>query len=824
LAGCSISDDILSKKTGELKLAICRFCGEYIEEGVDYCPSCGEAVDNSSRSNSWYTVGGDEKEGSKPVRTSKKPGKKLLIPLIAAGALVVIAAVVVIIILSKPRLKDISISLSDYVDISRVEYHMDNADGQTDNVYNGRGYFDDSESGPMSMILDRTELLQYMIRSAGGKVSQDVRDRYNAFINSIKYHASFGDGAVNGQLKNGDLIIAEAQYDQSLANELRLDVSGTRSDCTVGSLMEVEMIDPLGDVEAVFSGTAPYDINVELTYYGDYPGIDPYSNIIGGDTYGLRNGDVYRISITNVDEDQLMQDYNVALARLEREIEISGLDEFVMEPGDLNQDIIDFMKAEAQDRIVSYTAREYSSDVKTGTLRYEGYFLRSLEPEASGSYTNAVYIVYSSELSSAKKEFDPVTVYYPVIFSDILDQKGVQTYDGSAEVRIDGECQFADGKYVSRGRLSLPVYIAGEFEPDISYVTWCEDGLENYMDYQTVTSFSFVPENGRKEILEEARTAALRYIEANLDSWNVGFEIDRAYFLSSKDQTVELEERNGLLVVFKGEVSSRVGKDDSETVYYPVAFTGLLQMKDGSVEYARANGIQGDSALKNISVSTRGYTDIDKLVTELISSERDNYTVEELTDLNDGHKAEDFTSTDNAKEEVPLADLDYTSTPYVAVGTKDKEIYTDREGNVYEADNVILPVAGTAEKDWADPTGQNNDNEGYITFDLKGEYEKLEFTVYRPLCTERNIDTSKSESEDQWSVAPTLVVTGDGKTLYEMPLVTKRSTESFPVKVDVKGVNSLKIELTGVWIDTEDTEKEIYNRLPKICMGDAKVY
>ena len=360
------------------------------------------------------------------------------------------------------------------------------------------------------------------------------------------------------------------------------------------------------------------------------------------------------------------------------------------------------------------------------------------------------------------------------------------------------------------------------------------DALDEY-----VTSLSQLPKELKNDILSELdRFVTEMYLDDDTKSLT-DYAVLGYYMLTPKgEESISYWDPvyNQLYIVYKANIHT-VGSDFEEncTAYKYIKYTDIIQHADGTVyvdisEYT--NPVKGgmfyygddeyyfQSANK---VYYAGFTSLDLLEEGCIYSQQDDWDIERDID----QEADKIVFEEvYDKTEMTLVEMSYTSkTDFVTIDPKasDTDLTVDLYGNTYTS-GLIYPTPGTHDNDWADPTGANNNNEGYVIWNLNGNYKRFAGTIYTPSCVTRNYDESKSESEDTWYIAPTFVVYGDGVVLYELPFVSKRDQLLLDFDINIEGVKELKIEITGVWTESQDTATNTYVKKPKLCLGNAVLY
>ena len=156
---------------------------------------------------------------------------------------------------------------------------------------------------------------------------------------------------------------------------------------------------------------------------------------------------------------------------------------------------------------------------------------------------------------------------------------------------------------------------------------------------------------------------------------------------------------------------------------------------------------------------------------------------------------------------VKLQDLGYTSkAKYIQQGPRVSDDARDVTGRQFEQTGVICPKGGSSITQYA-----KEDKEAEIMYYLNGEYSTLNGTVFRPY--------SSLAYTEHWEKNTRAEIYGDGVLLYEAPVLTENTYESYDFSVDVTGVRQLKIMVRGMWSEP-DTWLGLYIYHPRICLGD----
>ena len=156
---------------------------------------------------------------------------------------------------------------------------------------------------------------------------------------------------------------------------------------------------------------------------------------------------------------------------------------------------------------------------------------------------------------------------------------------------------------------------------------------------------------------------------------------------------------------------------------------------------------------------------------------------------------------------VRLQDLGYTSkAKYVDQGTRRSDFAKDVTGRKFDSTGVICPVGGSLNSEYA-----KEDKEAQITYYLNGEYSELSGTVFRPYCTLAHTEESEVSTRAE--------IYGDGILLYEAPVMTSNTYESYDFSVDVTGVRQLTFLVRGMWKDPAEW-LGMFDYTPRVCLGD----
>ena len=79
-------------------------------------------------------------------------------------------------------------------------------------------------------------------------------------------------------------------------------------------------------------------------------------------------------------------------------------------------------------------------------------------------------------------------------------------------------------------------------------------------------------------------------------------------------------------MVFSATVSNKDKKFATTTVYFPVEYSGLVSLPDGTYMLTSVGGIKGSFTFPSSYYSTKGYMDGAKMFSDLVTANRENYT------------------------------------------------------------------------------------------------------------------------------------------------------------------------------------------------------
>ena len=540
----------------------------------------------------------------------KKPllKNKLFLGLLGGGVALVLAIIIGVIIWLQPE----EIEVDQFV---TIEY-----DGY-DGYGNAYVYLDETALYEAIMKATGKSYSDYMdidsLWDLGGAVSEGI-----SFYTAIETIELTPD--VTENLSNGDVITVGITYNNEIAKEVDIEFVGETASVTVEGLTPVVEVDPFEGLTVNFSGIAPSGwIEYEYTGSDDY--VDSYYFTV--DQYdGLRNGDVVTITYDVSDESTLYYGY-VATTK-SKTYEVAGLQEYADAYADLNETFIGTLKSEAEDTIYAYIANNYGSNISMTNLEYCGYIMNSIK-DASGwvdSY-NDLYMIYRGDVSHSKGEFSTTKVYYPVRFKNILIDGENLTYEYKDGIMgyssIGNTWNYTDG-YVN------PLVAYGELvESKLeSYTSESGDGFEVYSNYELISNLEDIGTEYKAALEADAKDRIESYVANNYNGGSEMKDLKLAgeYLLLAKSQGSDFANNNRYYLVFSATVSNSSKKFATTTVYFPVEYSGLVSLPDGTYMLTSVGGIKGSFTFPGSYYSTKGYMDGTKMFSDLVTAHRENYT------------------------------------------------------------------------------------------------------------------------------------------------------------------------------------------------------
>ena len=233
------------------------------------------------------------------------------------------------------------------------------------------------------------------------------------------------DNDTNENLSNGDQFTVSFEWNADSAKKLGLKYIGKDKKFTVEGLEDVIEIDPFADLNIVFSGISPYgaidyyasnNTNTALPFHFSYF-FEPIDNLKNGDTIKVRIDD------NNIQQKALQNGY--LLTATEKEFTVEGLPYLITTLDELSPDILDKMKKQSENVIVSEAASWDSEEQLLGYEFLGNYLLIAKD----GMFNdNNCYCIYKIHAKCEETEF---YYYYCIKFNSIIILS-----DGSCSVEL----------------------------------------------------------------------------------------------------------------------------------------------------------------------------------------------------------------------------------------------------------------------------------------------------------------------------------------------------------------------------------------------------
>ena len=418
-------------------------------------------------------------------------------------------------------------------------------------------------------------------------------------------------------LSNGDTVSYRWVVNPALKSYIKNEFVCGDGSITVSGLELAPIFDPFEDLIVTFSGSAP-DGYVSWEYVGsDYFGSYDFSPSRDS---GLSNGDVVTFTL-DVDPEDYLEDYGKLPTRTEQTYTVSGLPEYTGDVSGISDEMMEQMKREAVDYILSYTAGDYN----VSDLNLAGWCFRKYTG-TPGYYDsdNAIDLIFTGTFSSRYSDFPPGRIYYPVRFTNIRNTDGETTYDELDG--IQGVCRL-DVTYSSSTlgyRDPYTCYHGLATEDSTEYEITFGGGFEAYSSPIFISSLSDVSDSCLDTLCTDAEDRILAYAASTYggdltinDLQHIGY-----YLLTRKMPDEDYGENNDLYVICTATVSD--GSGNSDTVYYPVHYKGIVKLPGGEYLTTYSYGIEGGAWFENVGGSTLGYLDGEEMYTSIVTANRDS--------------------------------------------------------------------------------------------------------------------------------------------------------------------------------------------------------
>lgn len=393
----------------------CTNCGQKLDDDAVFCTQCGTRIAPEQEAEN---VPPQQEQGAEqPLPPTFSLSNKItqackkVIQLakenktqtgIIAGA-VVFVTVLAIFLATRPT----TVKLDKYI---AVEYSGYNTVG------NARARFDTD-----AFCEDYAGKIKY---EGGSKMFAAMTDEDVCRL-LLEMHVS-GDLDKNTDLANGDSITYQWKCDTDKARD-DFDVRLSYKDVpfTVEGLNEPESVDPFADVELSYSGFAP-NAEAHLKNNSNAPykydlnfNINPSEN--------LKNGDTITVSLPYLETEQgkkaYLERFGVAFTQTTKTYTVAGLSAYVQTLSQLNEDILEQMKAHSSDVMKAHVAKSWANECSLKDMTYLGSYLLTPKNHSGVAGQNKLYLVYqiNAAVSIPDEEIEEnVTYYYPICFENLI--------------------------------------------------------------------------------------------------------------------------------------------------------------------------------------------------------------------------------------------------------------------------------------------------------------------------------------------------------------------------------------------------------------------
>ena len=461
----------------------CSNCGAELPENGKFCTSCGTKVEQVAAApvvepaaepvaeaaatetaatavpvqepvNSAYSM------PAEPVAKEKKPVNKKLFIILGAALLalimvIVVAVVIANIVKNKKEIEAKTIKFKeDYISVTFEGYNT---------------------MGTVKVEINREEFQKVAYKAMGyGKNSKSEKaaEEYLDLIYGIDFQVD------KTNVSNGDEVTVKVVADEEVMDDVDVILKDAEFKVTVEGLVDVTLYDPFEDIKLNLSGFDG-DVYFDWDYIGT-ESINDYS-FSCDDRYNHSIGDTVTLKLDDYYVDYLLEYYNVMVTVTEKTYTIDKANKYITSIDEIDEDTLDSMKDDAEYEIDDeYDG--YFYDCSIDSYDYIGMYMFD-EIDGDDNYT---YLIYEGTVSSDDDEFDPVTVYMAIRFTDLIDKiDGTQSYNSYPYFvynteDIEGTYDYIFG-YLSERDLFEDIF--AEHDED-DYTFELTDDLTDYSQYE----------------------------------------------------------------------------------------------------------------------------------------------------------------------------------------------------------------------------------------------------------------------------------------------------------------------------------------------------
>ena len=392
----------------------------------------------------------DKKEKG-PEKTKEKPSapdfKKYLTSrnLILALIGVLLALILGILYIKTSKPDDITIPLSDYINIS---------------------YEGENGSAVPKASIDKEKLLQAYGKDikyiSGDKNENSYASAAEEFVADLENNVVFQYSKDSG-LSNGDEITVMANLDNvKISDKYNVLMSNASKAVIIDGIASDEFTDPFKFIKVEFKGKSP-DISLTASLIDGAPEYMNAVDIIPAKTNGIKEGEEIAVSL-NFNAEEFKNTYNVSLSPTTKNFKATTEEgdkggtsnndsEFINSTANLDSDLLGQLKFKAGELIKQTIL--YKNIIKVDDMNYLGSFT-GFKEDQSGDIKNKVYLLYEVTTSEKLPESNFQTSFKYYTFVEFQNVKK----------KMDD-----DGKFYSQGPITTDNQIFHKFfvESDYKY-------------------------------------------------------------------------------------------------------------------------------------------------------------------------------------------------------------------------------------------------------------------------------------------------------------------------------------------------------------------
>lgn len=371
---------------------ICKNCGMNNKEGAKFCEGCGKSL-NEEKTEVKDPV-------AQPVKKEKKFFELKKFPLKVVGIAVVVAAVFIIIL---------CVSINSGKTINLNKYLTIEMDG-----YDGYG------TVKASVDWDSIEA-KYGKKVSYTKMArkEKVQLWYDGPVDMLSDYVSVKVEKSSG-LSNGDEVAYTWYIDDELSEYINCKIKYTDGTIKVSELTEIGKFDAFDGFSIEYSGIAPYG-TAHVNYTGQIMNAYEFSL---SQYDGLSNGDIITVTINDSVVDSYVKDIGKAPAECEKKFTVEGLEKYLTQTSEINDDGLATMKQQAEDVYNARVAKNWGDDESLESFTYLGTYLLTRKNNDSWYSNNILYLVYKAQVRdqyvNGDKSFDKTSdIYWYIRFDNV---------------------------------------------------------------------------------------------------------------------------------------------------------------------------------------------------------------------------------------------------------------------------------------------------------------------------------------------------------------------------------------------------------------------